>query len=374
MIFKEVKLPNTFCKEYRSEVEEYIKYSKTFTMVGMPAGSTSLFLKYIASKEFAHFIYIDMYSLPTISKKSFFSILLRELGGNISNIDKEDLLLDKCRERLKKLSAAQKKIVIIINRFEELKLEFDKNFFGQLRSLTHINDNKVVLIFSVYKPYSETAPHALEGGNLQMFSQYIYFRPLNEMDLLSLLSLHSPELITNTEYFNKAVKLSGGHLQLLQLLLKTERIADPLLDPYINLLFKELTSYLTYKQRKTIEKIAFGKAINEIDEYLLNVGYVFKSEGKYMLFSPLLSKYIKDQSSFVLPVKEKKLFTILKKNIGRVVAKDQIFEFVWNNESDNATDWALDSLIYRLRKNYSFKKSGYIIENNKKVGYRLIKN
>ena len=69
------------------------------------------------------------------------------------------------------------------------------------------------------------------------------------------------------------------------------------------------------------------------------------------LFSPLLAQYIKQNSSFKLPVKEYKLFNVLKKNIGKIVTKDEIFQHVWGEDYTEASDWALNSLIYRLRKN-----------------------
>lgn len=42
-------------------------------------------------------------------------------------------------------------------------------------------------------------------------------------------------------------------------------------------------------------------------------------------------------------------------------------------KSGNATDWALDALVYRLRKHPFLKANGFIIESHKKVDYILIK-
>jgi len=36
--------------------------------------------------------------------------------------------------------------------------------------------------------------------------------------------------------------------------------------------------------------------------------------------------------------------------MGNVVSKDDIFATVWSDSPDQASDWALDALIYRLRK------------------------
>ncbi len=99
------------------------------------------------------------------------------------------------------------------------------------------------------------------------------------------------------------------------------------------------------------------------------------SEGQdkksYSLFTPLLSEYIKTNLPVKLPVKEKILFNLLRKNLGKVVTKYEIFTEVWPN-SEDATDWALDALVYRLRKNSFIHSHGFIIESSKKVGYTLI--
>ena len=65
--------------------------------------------------------------------------------------------------------------------------------------------------------------------------------------------------------------------------------------------------------------------------------------------------------------------------MGSVVSKDEIFAQVWpeksedvTGKSDLPTDWALDALIYRLRKHPFMKANNYIIESQKKVGYTLI--
>ncbi len=72
-----------------------------------------------------------------------------------------------------------------------------------------------------------------------------------------------------------------------------------------------------------------------------------------------------------LPAKEAQLFKLLRNNIGKVISKDEIFSEVWGNDSE-ASDWALDALIYRLRKHSFMTSHGYIIESQKKVGYTLV--
>jgi len=75
-----------------------------------------------------------------------------------------------------------------------------------------------------------------------------------------------------------------------------------------------------------------------------------------------------------LPAKEKALFSLLKKRLNMVVSKDQIFEHIWESDPESASDWALNALIYRLKKNPGFLASGYVIENHKKLGYSMLKS
>ena len=99
---------------------------------------------------------------------------------------------------------------------------------------------------------------------------------------------------------------------------------------------------------------------------------VQKIGSEYRLFTPLLSEYIKTNMPVKLPVKENKLFKLLRANMGKTVSKDEIFAEVWPSDSDSATDWALDALIYRLRKHPFMQANNFVIESQKKVGYTLI--
>ncbi len=57
-----------------------------------------------------------------------------------------------------------------------------------------------------------------------------------------------------------------------------------------------------------------------------------------------------------------------------VVSKATIFETIWKDDMDKASDWVLDALIYRLRRHWAFLSKGYVIESFKKRGYMLLKN
>ena len=251
-----------------------------------------------------------------------------------------------------------------------MKKEFDSRFLSNIQSLTNIDPGKVVLIFTSTKPLIEITPEAVTGGNLNFYSENLYFKPYSIADLREILKIE-PGRLTTKENLERLLEFCGGHNQLLHIFLSSQK-EQLLLDQFVKLQLKELVDYLDYQQRKQIQKLALGKNIDEIDEYLLGVGMVKKVGTGYQLFTPLLAEYIKTSFPIKLPVKEAQLFKLLRKNMGNIVSKDEIFTSVWGENQEDATDWALDALVYRLRKHPFIKANGYIIESHKKVGYTLI--
>ena len=372
--FKEAKLGSNFCKNQVAEVKRLIDSSNSFAVVGLPAMGISIFLMYLATRGFAKFVHIDINELPVLDRVGLFRLLVRELNGK-ANLQTEQDLLESCKKGLEKLTREQPKVVIIFNRFDRLKDEFNQNFFANLRSLRDIDKAKIVMIFAANKPLIRQTPEALTGGNLNMFSKTYYLKPYSQEDLGRLIKLNSTNLKMNNEKFKRALRLCGGHYQLLQLLLKSDLSIDKFLDDLaIKLQFKELNEYLDNNQCKQLQKIALGKKVTNLDQYLVDVGYVIKDKnGQYRIFTPLLLEYIKSNLRLKLPVKEAQLFSLLKSHEGRTVSKDEIFATIGPDQEGGASDWALNALVYRLRKNPTFTTKGYLIENHKKIGYTLIK-
>ena len=369
--FSEAKLGPDFAKENLKNFRQLIDAGLSFVVVSMPGVGVSYFLKYLVCQNFAYFVHVDLYSLPTLNQHEFYRMFLRDLKGNPDGKSDEQVFIDT-KEILKNLAAKYDKIVVVFSRFDQLKNDFDANFLSNLQALTTIQSTKIVLIFTSIKPLYDIAPEAVTGGNLTFYSKHLYFKPFPSNDLKNLLKLN-PESASSTQTLDKLIELSGGHNQLLRLLLASPK-QNLLLDRFVKMQMKEFIDYLDYHQRKQIQKLALGKKIEEPDEYLLDVGMVKKIDSKYQLFTPLLAEYIKTNMPVKLPVKEAKLFRLLKKNMGSVTSKDEIFTEVWGpaDAGENATDWALDALIYRLRKHPFMKANNYIIESHKKVGYTLI--
>ncbi len=370
--FFESKFGNRFCTEKIKKLERLIKSSTSFTLAGMPGVGVTILLKYLATTNFAYFIYVDSYLLTNLTKDEFFRTLLKELGEEAINDSK---IFERCLVKLRELSEIHQKIVIIFNRFDQLHSIFDANFFSNIWALRNINPQKIVIISTGNKPLHEVARKTLDGEHTGVFSRVVYLKPFSVQDLETMISAYvQSNLVEDPQAIQLAKNLCGGHFQLLQLLLKSARLSNPLQDQFIKLQLKELYEFITYQQRKILQKVALGKSIDNIDHYLIEIGLVKKGPKGFELFTPLLCQYITQHHPKRLPAKEAKFFRLLKINLGKVVSKETIFELLWpdNSKEDNKTlDWALNSLIYRLKKNPTFISSGYVIENHKKEGYIL---
>src|SRR3990167_9644445 len=377
--FKEAELGPDFAKEKMTELKAFIDAGLSFTILSMPGVGVSYALKYLASQSYAHFIHIDMYALPSLTQHEFYKETLKAMlersflsssAYRLLLTKSDDELFSEIKKKLVHLAEKQEKIVIIFSRFDQLKKEFDWNFLSNIQSLATVapgsprsagGAGKIVEIFTSVKPLNETAPDAVSGGNLNFYSKDLYFKPFSDSDLKKLFLLDHT-LKAHPDIYD-LIKLSGGHIQLFNIILNSHKQQNLMLDQFVKQQMKSLMGYLDYQQSKQVQKIALGKRVDEVDEYLLGVGMVKKIGDHFELFTPLLAQYIKENMPIKLPAKEAKLFKLLRNNMGKVVSKDEIFSTVWPN-SEDATDWALDALIYRLRKHPFMLSHGYIIESN----------
>lgn len=370
--FREAQISPPFFKSKIKEIDGLINKSVTFTILSIPGVGVTQLLRYFVSKFDYYFAFIETNSLTSFSKSNFFKLILKELEVESKSNDDQDLFL-ACKKRLEELSQTTTRIVLIFNRFNSFAKQIDYGFLMLLRTLKNINPEKIVMIFATNKPLSELNPKAVTGPNLNSYLYSIYLGTYSEADLRRLIPIYSPLAeIADREKLDKAVNLSGGHINLLSLLLKFEG-ENPATDSNIATQFKDILGTLTYSQKDILKKIAHGRKISEVNGYLLGVGLVVKDNDRLRIFSPILEEYLRIRTYIKLPAKEAKLFTLLKNNLGKVISKDEIFQKVWGDDPDLASDWALNALVYRLKRNATFKRSGYIIENYKKQGYSLIK-
>ncbi len=369
--FKESKFSLNFQKELFGKISALINQSQNICLISLKGVGSTIFFKHLASSGLAKFVYLDCHLVTSINEQNFFNLILKELGSEADCKNKEEFL-GKATKIIDSIFKKATKIVIICNHFNHLEKIFGRDFFNVLRNLEETYPGRLSFVFHLYKPILEIISESELGFNVNLFIQTLYLKPYSVSDLVQITrALFDSE--AKDEWVSRAIDLSGGHSLLLRLLLRTSQIENPVLDPFIKLSLKELLASFSYRQRKTIEKIAEEKPEGGIDPFLLDTGFVTQKEGKYRLFTPLICSYIKSNSHLKLSANEEKLFKLLKKNRGKLISKDEIFSYVWE-EDTFASDWALNSMIYRLRQNPVFKQQGYVIENHKKRGYILIKD
>lgn len=371
--FQESKLNSTFSSVLTQKIKGLIESSVSFTLSGMSGVGGSFFLRFLSLQPFANFVYIDTYQLAEVNRLNYYQLILKELGETKNYLTEQEVM-ERCRERISELIESPKKLVLILNRFDQLTEQYSNQLFADLISLRNVSPEKVVFIFTSKRPFSEMLFDNITGDKINLFATTVYIKPYSAADIKQLLSLLGNSSWHSQESIDKAISLSGGHIQLLQLLLKSEQLVPPFMDQFVIYQLRELYSFLNYNQKKIVKKIAQGKQFGEMDPYLINIGMVNKIDEEYQLFSPLLRHFLIQENSIRMTDKERKLFRLLKQHLGKIVLKEQIFEYVWGENLEEASDWALTSLIYRLRKHSQVASQNYIIESHKKIGYLMIKS
>lgn len=327
-------------------------------------------MRFLACQDIAHFVYLDTLSLPTLTRKDFWTSLSKELGAKVKTNDEQELVRS-CRDQIEVYLKSNQNLVFIFNRLDELDNEISRDFLTNLRTLRHLGVDRISIILVSHTPFEERFPEAISGSNLDMYTNYLYFKPYSRKDLEQLSNLFTPNF--DAKRFEQAFQLSGGHYQLLQLILKSNRSSAFLLDKPLLLSLKIIFESLSLPDRKVLQKIVYGKKTT-VPHYLLQTGLVLENQKGFELFSPLFAEYILSRVGMKLPAMEAKLFRFLKTRLGKVVTKDEIFSNLWSENDDGyGSDWALNAVVYRLRRNPTFQASGYILESHKKIGYSLIK-
>jgi hypothetical protein len=368
-----MNLGNKFYSNTTQEAINLVKSSTSFSAIGVSDFGRTVFLKHLSNLPLNNkFIFVDIYDLASYSRIEFFKLLLKQLGSREQKFNNELEVVAKCREQIAILLKKEEKLVIIINRLDLVSFKFSRDFFDNFRSLRMVDSRRIIFIFGVCSPIHTLASTTLLGTDILLYSQIHYLPLYSKEDLKIMANTYGP-YVSEKEILNQAAELSGGHFQLFQLLLKNNLQKNLLQDDFIKLAIKNLLRHLNHSQIKILERVAAEKEKVVDDPYLLSTRMVQKDGQKLRLFSPLVKEYLLTNIKTKLPVKENKLFILLKNNFGKMVTRDEIFAGVWEKDPDDATDWALDALAYRLRKNPAFKNMGYILENHKKQGYTLIK-
>jgi hypothetical protein len=366
MSFLERKLSKDFCQEATAECLQNINDLSSFNLVSIPGVGISYFLRFLSTRNKNHkFIHINTYEMPEFTKDELFRQLAAKSRGPKQPTN-NDASLAAIKQNIDALCQLYQRVVIVFNRFDRLAGILDQNLSDNLTYLRS-NQSKMVMIFVTSNPMYETH-HQILSNSSKIFTKTTYFKPYSPRDLLQVARLDGLPLRNGP----LAAKLSGGHHSLFHTLLRCQDINNPLSDPMDEMMVKQFYLSLNARRREVLGALVEGKRVS-IDDYLTGTGIIkIGADGQPELFTPLLTKYILQQGTFSLPHKERRLLNLLKRNCGKLVRKNEIFDHIWGDEV--AGDWALNSLVYRLRRHPGFDAQRYTIKSVKKDGYILVDN
>jgi hypothetical protein len=357
MLHTDYQFQASFCKSSTDVCLGLLKRASSFNLIAMPGVGVTYFLRHLEQQSDSRFIYINSYEMPEFSRDALLAQIAMKL-----RLDNKQATIASIGEALNQ-QAKDEGIVLVFNRFDRLGSALTEELYENLRFLRNVDLSNIAMIFVTGQPITEIA-----RGDMQSLvgavSAITYFPAYSEAAMTEI--AHATGLDAIDE---QALLLCGGNHSLFQILLRCQNVENALADPMVELLLAGLYSGMSAKRQKILASAAQNKSY-EYDPYLEGVGYL--NEGKIAM--PLLQTYIQRTQKNHLPAKEKRLFDLLHKNSGQVVSKERIFDMLWPEDNGIASEWALNALVYRLRKHPAFDATRYSIQSRKKQGYILFDN
>lgn len=354
-----------------AEIKRFIDSSTDTAVVGMPGVGIATFLIELSKQPYGLMIFIDAHVLPRHTTDDLARALLHKLGQDTGEMS-PDAVIRAVIARLQDACQQHERIVISIGGFDQLQNEFNKDFFHTLITFKGVDRQKIVFLFGVCRRLDSLISDKMIDTDLHFFSSVYYLKPYAPPDLRHLLPIYASAATLEHPRLNELIAYSGGNFQFLRLLLASQRQDNPASDPLIKLAFSNIYNSLDGRQKVLIKQIAQNGSSDKSDEFLLGIGLIVEDENRYRMFSPLFADCVRAYTQPRLPAKEQKLFRLLKKNAGSIVYKNEIMDALWPDGS--GSEWALNALVYRLRRHPAFQAQNYSIENAKKLGYVLTKN
>ncbi len=361
MLYTNHNYTTTFCQEQLTDLQANITTNTSCNLVAMPGVGVTFLLQALAQDSSTDYIFINSYEMQEFTKDTVYAQLARKLGV----ADNDTPKLEQIQQALMERASQTRRLVIVFNRVDRLSAILDQNFYGNLRYLRDASRDNICIILVSSFPLLEAPAQSVQGV-LSILTRTSYFPGYSNHDLVEVF-----ESSTEQKADPRAITYSGGHHILLQVLMRCQDLDNPLSDPMVELVIKDLYLGLGSRRRRLLEAtIARGTAPK--DRYLLMAGYVRQQAGKYVAFTPLLADYVATLGKQYLPLKEKRLLQVLSQHQGQVVSKSQICDYVWHETNGIASDWALNALVYRLRRHRAFDSQHYSIESRKGEGYILL--
>ncbi|MCR4324374.1 MAG: helix-turn-helix domain-containing protein [Candidatus Curtissbacteria bacterium] len=429
-VYIEGKYPLSFREEDAKELGEHLRLRHSVELVGAKRVGIGNFLrfflyregvveKYINHGESHLFVPVDLNDLVEIDLFAFWVLSFKRLAdvAENSNISAEvkkkisDLFLDSIQSKdafltIESLRQALLELIrsdilptIFFLHFDRLEPVVNRDFFANLVGLQTASANKLAYVFTSFRTLDEISPSVFSRKLLSVFSHPIYMEPAQEKDTKVIFETYEQKynVKPSAEVEQEILKLSGGHVQYLQLSLiilnqrvkgqsiGTDELFEILVsDERISLQSEEIWESLTVAEKSVLEKAFRGVGVSREEKegaaYLWKTGILSGDGKESKIFSVLFEDYLKRRSRVSAPVektdltkKEKLMFEFLLANRDEVCERDSIIEHVWPEEAQElgVSDWTVDRLVARLRTKLKKQKSEYEIVTVKTRGFKL---
>ena len=262
--------------------------------------------------------------------------------------------------------------ILLLMRPDRTKKFISANFLSAIRSLCDQTNDSLTLIICTNRPLFNLTPKTVQ--NHLTYYAYTQIIPLfTEKELLDIVRRSGRKISARN------IVLSGGHYHL-AILLETVydgdilSVEDLLKSELIALFCREQIDYLSEYECRLVRDAYAKQSVEEI-HFLRDIGFMkVESEGELRVYSKIVADYLFRHGLITELTKlEKRLLAILTSNQHRIVTSQEVKAYVWKNtEKELTSDWALATLIHRLRKNPVFAAKGRKIINIKKQGYKII--
>lgn len=430
--FTETAYPLDFRKSDAEQLGKHLRHRHSVELIGMRRVGISNFLRfflyrqnilptYIDNKKHL-FIPVDLNDL--IEREIFpfwrltFKRILDSVGAsssvsagvkkNISthflgSIQSNDLFLtvDGIRQSLITLVKENILPTLFLIRFDRLKEAVIPEFFDNLQGLKDATGQKLVYVFTSFRPLDQIAPAVFQRKALSVFSHRLYVQPAKPKDSIIIFTTLKKKYQLHLDQKTEAqlTRLAGGHVQYLQLALiilneqrqKHAGVGNELTnlilaDERITLQSEELFESFTLDEQTLLKKIVKGQKITHHDlskaQYLLDTGCLTKIKKDVNIFSPLLADYLRrkeparngaEKNGVDFTKKENALFLVLQTNLNQICEREKIVAGVWPEASEiGISDWAIDRLVARVRVKLKKQNSPFEIVTVKTRGYKLV--
>lgn len=428
-VVPEASYPLNYRKEDSTALASLIKKHESVCLVAMKKVGISNFLRFFfyhpqIKKEYFNgkennflFIFCDLNNLLEISKKSFWTLILKRFFEQIKDSDFEikikkevedlyksasvgtDVFLyfDNLKKSLESLiSQTDCYVVLILLRFDRLLPILDKDFFINLQSLLDAVKFHLTYLTTSVRPLPELCSEIFKGAYISTFAYSHFVKPAKTEEMRAISSYfkltknYCQKINFKTK--DKILELGGGHNMLTRLIgisfSESSRtclsINNLLSDERIVLALEEIWENLTSAEQNFLTRLVREEKIEETAkiDYLLKAGFLKDGNGQFLLFSPLFKGYIlkklqipKEEPQKEFTKKENLLLSFLLKNKEKICGRDEIINAIWPEYkvSDDlaVSDWAIDRLVWRLRGKIKTRGENYKIITIRGRGYKF---